>query len=110
MTDSVDWAFEDSKRHPLERDFIMGRQLGEYCFDSIQHTNVSLRGKFSIVHHARHKATGQEVAIKCIDRESTTPDELVHEAMLIQMVEEHPGIIKILDVYEDPFKYYLVME
>jgi serine/threonine protein kinase len=69
-----------------------------------------LRGKFSIVYHARHKASGQEVAIKCIDRDSTTPDELVHEAMLIQMVEEHPGIIKILDVYEDPQKYYLVME
>jgi len=30
--------------------------------------------------------------------------------MLIQMVEEHPGIIKIKDVYEDTKFFYLVME
>jgi serine/threonine protein kinase len=50
------------------------------------------------------------VAIKCIDRESTNPDELVHEAMLMQLVEEHSGIVKIKDVYEDTRSFYLVME
>jgi len=30
--------------------------------------------------------------------------------MLIQMVEDHPGIIKIKDVYEDTKFFYLVME
>eukprot|EP01126_Amoeba_proteus_P013743 TRINITY_DN15891_c0_g1_i11.p1 TRINITY_DN15891_c0_g1~~TRINITY_DN15891_c0_g1_i11.p1 ORF type:complete len:158 (-),score=27.12 TRINITY_DN15891_c0_g1_i11:259-732(-) len=92
----VDWAFEDSKRHPVERDYDLGKQLGE--------------GKFSIVHYAKNKRTGEEVAIKCIDRENTNPDELVHEAMLLQLVEEHPGIIKVRDVYEDTTHYYLIME
>lgn len=60
--------------------------------------------------YAVHKQSKAEVAIKCIDRINTNPDELVHEAMLLQMVEDHPGIIKIKDVYEDPKLYYLVME
>lgn len=68
------------------------------------------RGKFSIVHYAKHKTTGETVAIKCIDRENTNPDELVHEAMLMQLVDEHPGIVKIKDVYEDLHSFYLVME
>jgi serine/threonine protein kinase len=62
------------------------------------------------VKYATHKKTGEECAIKCIDRVNTNPDELVHEAMLVQLVEEHPGIIKIKDVYEDRTHYYLVME
>lgn len=60
--------------------------------------------------YAKHKQSGTEVAIKCIDRINTNPDELVHEAMLMQMVEDHPGIIKIKDVYEDAKLFYLVME
>jgi hypothetical protein len=30
MTESVDWAFEDSKRHPVDEDYDVGKQLGEY--------------------------------------------------------------------------------
>jgi len=95
-SEEVDWAFEDSKRYPYQNDFHVGRDLGE--------------GKFSVVKYAEHKKTGQPFAIKCIDRVNTNPDELVHEAMLIQMVEDHPGIIKIKDVYEDTKFFYLVME
>ena len=109
MTDSVDWAFEDSKRHPIDKDYVVGKQLGEYV--SLRFTcNNLLRGKFSIVYYAKSRATNEDVAIKCIDRENTNPDELVHEAMLMQLVEEHPGIVKIRDVYEDTRSFYLVME
>lgn len=95
-SEEVDWAFDDSKRYPISNDYQVGKQLGE--------------GKFSVVKYAVHKQSKAEVAIKCIDRINTNPDELVHEAMLLQMVEDHPGIIKIKDVYEDPKLYYLVME
>jgi len=96
MSESVEWAFEDSKRHPIQKDYEVGRQLGE--------------GKFSVVFFARNRKSGETVAIKRIDRENTNPDELVHEAMLMQMVEEHPGVVKIRDVYEDVSFFYLVME
>ena len=65
-----------------------------------------------MVKKAVHKASGQVVAVKCIDRNGLPEED---EAALRQEVEimrslDHPNIVKLLDFFEEEKNFYVVLE
>eukprot|EP01007_Sphenomonas_quadrangularis_P000961 NODE_182_length_1900_cov_85.023231_g137_i0.p1 GENE.NODE_182_length_1900_cov_85.023231_g137_i0~~NODE_182_length_1900_cov_85.023231_g137_i0.p1 ORF type:complete len:331 (+),score=59.30 NODE_182_length_1900_cov_85.023231_g137_i0:60-1052(+) len=69
------------------------------------------RGSFSSVRRATHKKTGQDVAVKIIDKNSidVKVDSLKTEVKILMNVK-HPNIVDLMDVFEDDTHVYLVME
>lgn len=69
-------------------------------------------GKFSVVHVVTHKQLKKEYAAKMIDRSLCDNEELAKEVAIMQEIEEHPGVIHLKDVYEEPgsSKFVLILE
>lgn len=70
------------------------------------------QGSFSVVKTARSIETGQKVAVKIVNRQKLHPKDI--EAFL-QEVEvlrtlDHPNIVKMVDFFEEPTQYFLVLE
>mmetsp|Transcript_16178 Transcript_16178/g.24382 ORF Transcript_16178/g.24382 Transcript_16178/m.24382 type:complete len:353 (+) Transcript_16178:89-1147(+) len=87
-----------SEKRELKKLYKMGDVLGE--------------GAFSVVKKATHRKTGNEVAVKCIDRNGL-PDE--DEAALRQEVDilrslDHPNIVKLFDFFEEDRYFYVILE
>jgi len=93
---AVAYAVPNSKRHPIEDDYDIKDQLGD--------------GQYSVVKIASNKKTHEEVAIKIIHRSQTETYEFLNEVELMREVSDHPGFIKIIDVYEDEKNFTMVME
>jgi hypothetical protein len=68
------------------------------------------RGKFSVVKRAVNRKTGEEVAVKIINKRIVECEELVKEVAIMKEIDEHPGVIHLKDVYEDEKVFNLVME
>ncbi|KAL0222416.1 hypothetical protein RCL1_002270 [Eukaryota sp. TZLM3-RCL] len=71
------------------------------------------RGAFSHVFHGKSKHTGQEVAIKVIDKKIAKAHNLVHR--IINEIElhsrlEHPNIIELYSFSEDKSSFYIFLE
>mmetsp|Transcript_41962 Transcript_41962/g.115769 ORF Transcript_41962/g.115769 Transcript_41962/m.115769 type:complete len:577 (+) Transcript_41962:31-1761(+) len=66
-------------------------------------------GGFSTVFLSVHKRTGQPRAIKKICREETNSEEFEGELRALISLD-HPHIVKILEYFEDPTHFYVVME
>jgi len=56
-----------------------------------------------------HKRTGQPRAIKKIDREETNSEEFEDELQALICLD-HPHIVKVLEYFEDPTHFHVVME
>jgi calcium/calmodulin-dependent protein kinase I len=56
-----------------------------------------------------HKATGEEYAIKCIEKHECDTSRLETEVEILQQVE-HPNIISLKEVFDTKDTLYLVME
>lgn len=69
-------------------------------------------GKFSVVSMVTHKQLKKDYAAKMIDRSLCDNEELAKEVAIMQDVEEHPGVIHLKDVYEEPgsSKFVLILE
>ncbi|CAM9791560.1 unnamed protein product, partial [Discosporangium mesarthrocarpum] len=70
------------------------------------------RGAYSVVRSARFKKTGEEVAVKIVNRKGLPRDDekaLMGEVK-IMMELDHPHIIKLLDFFEEKDNYYMVVE
>eukprot|EP01012_Entosiphon_sulcatum_P038743 TRINITY_DN504_c0_g3_i1.p1 TRINITY_DN504_c0_g3~~TRINITY_DN504_c0_g3_i1.p1 ORF type:complete len:338 (-),score=97.02 TRINITY_DN504_c0_g3_i1:1087-2100(-) len=69
------------------------------------------KGTFSIVKKGRCKRTGQEVAVKIIDKTSidVKVESLKTEVQILMNVH-HPNIVNLIDVYEDDQRVYLLMD
>jgi len=67
-------------------------------------------GSFSVVRKGESKKTGDEVAIKSINRESISIKELRREVHVMRDVNDHPGIISLLDIYEEEATIHLILE
>jgi len=75
-------------------------------------------GAYSVVYKATNKASGENVAIKCIDlcmiESEATPGvdpllPLKREIKILKKID-HPNIIKLFEVFADEEKFYMVME
>jgi len=67
------------------------------------------RGEFSTVVLGRKKDTGEEFAIKCIEKHEVDTDRLETEVEILKAVE-HPHIISLEEFFDTPETLYLVME
>ncbi|KAH6820177.1 Protein kinase superfamily protein [Perilla frutescens var. hirtella] len=79
-------------------DYVVGKQIGA--------------GSFSTVWHARHRVHGTEVAIKEIATSRLNPklqESLKSEIFILQKTN-HPNIIRLHDMIEEPGKIYIVLE
>jgi tRNA A-37 threonylcarbamoyl transferase component Bud32 len=88
----------DAKAEKLEDKYEIGKELG--------------RGGFSIVKKGKNKRTGDEVAIKCINKKNLKKDELqllTREISIMQKLR-HKSIIQLIDIFETPNELFLVLE
>ncbi|KAH3759715.1 CAMK protein kinase [Pelomyxa schiedti] len=70
------------------------------------------RGTFSVVHKGVHKATGEFVAIKKLQKNSLRPEtmRLLRREMIILRKLTHPNIVHLRDVFETDQCVYMVIE
>lgn len=88
----------DAKPAKIEDLYEIGKELG--------------RGGFSIVKKGKNKKTGEEVAIKCINKKNLKKDELqllTREINIMQKLR-HRSIIQLFDIFETPSELFLVLE
>ena len=76
---------------------------------------VSMVGKggFGTVHKAIRKTDGEVVAVKIVAKDkvlSVEENNLPLEIALLRQVSDVPGVVKLLDYFETPTSYYIVME
>ncbi|KAL6520950.1 hypothetical protein OROGR_017519 [Orobanche gracilis] len=89
---------QSTRGYQLVGDYMMGKQIGA--------------GSFSTVWHARHRVHGTEVAIKEIVTSRLNPklqESLKSEIFILKRIN-HPNIIRLHDMIEEPGKIYIVLE
>lgn len=61
---------------------------------------------------ASNKKTGEKVAIKIIQKTTVAGDDikLLRREVANLKTLQHPNILKLFEVYEDPKQFFLVME
>ncbi|KAF7284234.1 hypothetical protein GWI33_022385 [Rhynchophorus ferrugineus] len=64
-------------------------------------------GAYSVCKLAKHKATGQQYAVKIINKELYDCRE---EVEVLLRYGQHPGIVNFITFYDEPLKMYLVMQ
>eukprot|EP00299_Pterocystis_sp_00344_P009874 c4290_g1_i2.p1 GENE.c4290_g1_i2~~c4290_g1_i2.p1 ORF type:complete len:305 (-),score=26.21 c4290_g1_i2:389-1303(-) len=80
--------------------------------DSYSIGQVIGRGAFSVVHEGINKKRGHKVAIKIIQRFSNGKNEeaVRNEIDILRLVNDHPNVVHLEEIFQDPQKTYLVME
>jgi len=70
------------------------------------------RGAFSVVKKAKHKKTGQHVAVKIIEKKFVEKQDLMLLAREIEIMKRvsHPNVLKLFEVFETDETISLVME
>ena len=71
------------------------------------------RGGFGTVHCGVRKCDSLEVAIKIISKDLIVPDGAENvpvEVLMLRQVNDVPGVVKLLDYFETPSSYLIVME
>lgn len=70
------------------------------------------KGGFGVVHAAIRKSDGLPVAVKEVSKDKVldNDDKVPLEVALMQQVSDIPGVISILDFFDMPNSYYIVME
>jgi len=87
-----------NKEDSIKQAYVLGEKVGE--------------GSFGLVRKAIRRATGEEVAIKAIDKHKLDPDELTSlqlEAEILSQVD-HPNVVKTYEIYDEANYLYIVME
>jgi len=70
------------------------------------------KGAFAVVKRGVNKQTGDEVAIKIIERENLQEEEendIKNEVDILSRMS-HPNIVKLHEMFEEPNKKYIVLE
>eukprot|EP00344_Euplotes_crassus_P008779 CAMPEP_0196995390 /NCGR_PEP_ID=MMETSP1380-20130617/1517_1 /TAXON_ID=5936 /ORGANISM="Euplotes crassus, Strain CT5" /LENGTH=173 /DNA_ID=CAMNT_0042411047 /DNA_START=12 /DNA_END=533 /DNA_ORIENTATION=- len=69
-------------------------------------------GSFGIVRRGISKDTGEEVAIKIIDRKGLAEDDEVALKTEVQILQgiDHPNVVKMIEVFDEEDFLYIVLE
>lgn len=61
---------------------------------------------------AEHRQTKKEVAVKTIIKKNMIQQEVYQVKLEIEVLKvcNHPGIVKLLDLFEDQETWYIVLE
>ena len=74
------------------------------------HENLG-SGAYGSVYRATHKAWNTTVAIKVVNKNSSPAQmTLVKQELYACQMIQHPNIVRVLDLFEDLFNIYIVME
>jgi len=75
------------------------------------HPTILGTGNDACVRECLHRSTGQKYAVKTIEKskDSTGDDHIQREIQLLRSID-HPGIVKLVDYYEDGANIYIVTE
>ncbi|XP_049820493.1 ribosomal protein S6 kinase 2 beta isoform X2 [Aethina tumida] len=76
-------------------------------FDEYNLLEMLGAGSYSVCKLARHKTTGQNYAVKIIQKSLCDSRE---EVEILLRYGQHPGIVTLKNVYEDANKMYLVLQ
>ena len=70
------------------------------------------KGKFGLVKSAVHKKTGKEVAVKVMSKKDMSVQDVELQKREIEILKmcQHPHIIRLLDIFENHEKIYILME
>lgn len=63
-----------------------------------------------MVKHVIHKQTKKDYAVKMINKSICDNNELIKEVEIMRAIDEHPGVIHLIDVYEDSQNFNLILE
>lgn len=85
-----------SKSRDIDEDYEFGKQLGT--------------GTYGRVYKGTCKKTGRPVAIKALSRRKDTEEVVRAEVEALRRVSLHRSICEIIDFYEAPTCFYIVME
>lgn len=82
----------------LEDKYDLGKEIG--------------RGGFSIVKKGKNKTTGEDVAVKCINKKTLKKEELQLLSREINIMKklQHKNIVQLYDIYETANDLFLVLE
>ncbi|CAH1102573.1 unnamed protein product [Psylliodes chrysocephalus] len=83
------------------------RTIDRNFFDDYILLDVIGGGSYSVCKLARHKTTGQQYAVKIVDKSLCGCRE---EVEILLRYGKHPGIVTLKTVYEDTNKIYLVLQ
>ncbi|XP_012819809.1 triple functional domain protein isoform X3 [Xenopus tropicalis] len=67
------------------------------------------RGRFSVVKKCEQRVTRRIVATKFVNKKLMKRDQVTHELGILQSLQ-HPQLISLLDTFETPASYVLVLE
>jgi len=77
-----------------------------YHFDALLGTNASGSTK---VLSAKHRVTGEDVAVKVISKREYNSKMLSNEVLILKRLD-HPHVVKLYDLFETKKNVYLVLE
>jgi serine/threonine protein kinase len=67
-------------------------------------------GAYGVVHRAKERKTGRQVAVKIIRRRRASEDAVRNEVAVLQRVGLHRGVSRLDAFYETADSFYMVME
>jgi calcium/calmodulin-dependent protein kinase I len=70
------------------------------------------QGSFGEVKKAKNKTTGEEFAVKMIQKADMQQEDLLALQTEVEILSQidHPNVVKLFEVWEDKIKFYMVME
>lgn len=90
---------------------INSKIFGDVVCERFKLQGVLGHGAFSEVVSATNKETGEQVAIKCINKKQLLgKDDLLKNEIDVMKKVDHPNIIRMFDVLDSPDYLYLVMQ
>lgn len=110
-TQSFDWSTADDDEDDLH---VLPLHLANAKRDIRSHYAVSPdilgSGQFGTVRKCIQRSTGKVFAVKTIRKTYEQIDAIRREVELLQEVNGHPGIISLVDVFEDANDIHIVTE
>ncbi|CAD8080235.1 unnamed protein product [Paramecium primaurelia] len=69
-------------------------------------------GAFGVVKRAVKKSTGEQFAVKIINKENLSNDDLLALQTEVEILTQidHPNVVKLYEIYEDDTYFYMVLE